>query len=291
MWEAVRLWLAAAACATIAVTSLQGRGQPPGLFPDVSRCLPSHVSTHASSLAPTRPPCATVRPLQNHIVACSPTFSHRLPHVYKQPDEYQVGRRRCCSACWCRTAAGAAHTCGAAAHASAAAPATAHAQALPAALLPLALAPLPTAPTRTRPPLCSPTATRPPARRTSPCPLLTWALAAAATGAWCVRKAAQGARVRARVGRRRQCGVWAGGTVLLLAWVPCHVVSRAPRSQPPSLSDALRPRPPSLPRPRLLPAGPVVCVPADQDHLVGAAAQLRLPDDRPGELPAHKEVT
>ncbi|PSC68351.1 sterol 14 desaturase [Micractinium conductrix] len=29
---------------------------------------------------------------KNHIVACSPTFSHRLPHVYKQPDEYQPDR-------------------------------------------------------------------------------------------------------------------------------------------------------------------------------------------------------
>lgn len=31
-------------------------------------------------------------PLQNHIVACSPTFSHRLPHVFKQPEQYQPDR-------------------------------------------------------------------------------------------------------------------------------------------------------------------------------------------------------
>ncbi|KAL4458418.1 hypothetical protein ABPG75_013283 [Micractinium tetrahymenae] len=29
---------------------------------------------------------------KNHIVACSPTFSHRLPHVFKEPEQYQPDR-------------------------------------------------------------------------------------------------------------------------------------------------------------------------------------------------------
>ncbi|KAL4429571.1 hypothetical protein ABPG77_008620 [Micractinium sp. CCAP 211/92] len=29
---------------------------------------------------------------KNHIVACSPTFSHRLPHVFREPEQYQPDR-------------------------------------------------------------------------------------------------------------------------------------------------------------------------------------------------------
>jgi sterol 14-demethylase len=30
--------------------------------------------------------------MQGHIVAASPTFAHRLPHIFKEPDEYQPDR-------------------------------------------------------------------------------------------------------------------------------------------------------------------------------------------------------
>ena len=51
----------------------------------------------AQTLLPPFPPplphpSPRLLPLQGHIVAASPTFSHTLPHVFKQPLEYQPDR-------------------------------------------------------------------------------------------------------------------------------------------------------------------------------------------------------
>lgn len=46
-----------------------------------------HKSKRQADTAAPPPP-----PLQNHIVACSPTFSHRLPHVFSEPEQYQPDR-------------------------------------------------------------------------------------------------------------------------------------------------------------------------------------------------------
>ena len=39
-----------------------------------------------------RPPLRSAPPPQGHIVAASPTFSHRLPYVFKDADEFQPDR-------------------------------------------------------------------------------------------------------------------------------------------------------------------------------------------------------
>ena len=47
---------------------------------------------HPPTYPPTHPPTSPSNPVQGHIVAASPTFSHTLPHVFKQPGQYQPDR-------------------------------------------------------------------------------------------------------------------------------------------------------------------------------------------------------